>query len=89
MSEPKQNWIEKVTATCDFHREALRQAHNNNTKWTLQSTATALNKSIGKISEQLMLGEALKTHRKQLEKFKNETDALEFWRQRRKELRMM
>lgn len=85
----KPNWIERVETTCAFHREALRQANEKGTKWTLQSTATALQRSIGRISEQLMLGEMLKTHRKQLEKFKNETDAVEFARQRKKELRMM
>ena len=85
----KQTWIERVEETCNYHREALRQANVNGTKWTLQMTATALKRSIGRVSEQLNLGEMLKTHRKQLEKFKNETDAVEFMRQRRKELRMM
>lgn len=85
----KPTWIDKVQTVCDFHREALRQANNNGTKWTLEATAKALGKSIGRVSEQLMLGEGLKTHRKQLEKFKNETDAVDFMRKRKKELRMM
>lgn len=89
MTEPKHKWIENVETTCTFHKEALRQANEKGTKWTLESTAKALNRSIGRVSEDLQLGEMLKTHRKQLEKFKNVTDAIEYMRNKKKEMRLM
>lgn len=50
------------------------------------ATAKCLNRSIGSVSQYLMLASWLKTHEKQLKRFKNAKDALEFVRNKKKEM---
>ena len=80
MSEqPK--FIEKARETYKFHRSK----RISNEKWTTVQTAKALRRSIGSISEDLLIARWLKTHEKQLEKFKYAYEALEFIREKQKE----
>lgn len=80
MSEqPK--YIEKARETYKFHRSKLL----SNDKWTTVQTAKALRRSIGSISEDLLIARWLKTHEKQLEKFKYAYEALEWIREKIKE----
>jgi hypothetical protein len=81
MSEqPK--FIEKAKETHSFHRSKCL-SHN---KWTVAMTAKALRRSLGSISEDLLIAKWLKTHDKVLEKFDYAYEALEFIRKKKKEL---
>ena len=80
MSEqPK--WLEKAKDTYKFHRSKCLLEN----KWTTVKTAKALRRSIGSISEDLLIVRWCKTHEKQIERFKYAYEALEFAREKQKE----
>jgi len=80
MSEqPK--WLEKAKETYRFHRSKLL----SHEKWTSVKTAQALRRSIGSISEDLLIARWCKSHEKQLEKFSYTYEALEFIRKKQRE----
>ena len=81
MSEqPK--FIEKAKETYKFHR-AKRLASD---KWTTVQTAKALRRSIGSISEDLLIAKWCKTHEKELERFKYAYEALEYIRNKKRDI---
>lgn len=80
MSEdPK--WIERAKETHRFHRSKLL----SDDKWTTTRTAKALRRSIGSVSEDLLICRWLKTHEKELLKFEYAYQALEFIRDKQRE----
>jgi hypothetical protein len=82
MSEKQQQkWIIKAKETYKFHRSKLLSTDD----WTLNMTSKILKRSLGSISEDLLIAKWLKTHEKQLEKFEYMYEALEFIREKQKE----
>lgn len=81
----KRDWIERAELTSAYHKEKLRSNINHK----VSDTAEQLKRSKGRISEDLMIVEWLKTHRKQIEKFKTMIDALNYIREKKKELRLL
>lgn len=80
MSEqPK--WIEKARETYKYHRSKLL----SNDDHTVAKTAKYLRRSFGSVAEDLLIARWLRTHEKQLEKFKYAYQALEFIRDKKKE----
>ena len=77
-------WLEKATATYNFHRSKLILDN----EWNITKTARALRRSIGSIGEDLMIARWYKTHRKQLERIDNAYEVLEFIRKRKKEMEL-
>jgi hypothetical protein len=77
----KQTWIERAKETYAFHRS--KRLLNN--KWSIILTAKALRRSIGSISEDLLIARWTKTHSVQLEKFNYAYEALEFIREKQQE----
>jgi len=75
-------WIEKAKETYKFHRSKLLSED----KWTAAMTAKSLRRSLGGVSEDLLICRWCKTHEKQLEKFKYAYEALEFIREKQREL---
>ena len=67
----------------NFHASQLRE----DSSWTMEKTAKALHRSIGSISQDMLLASWLRTHEKQLRRFSSAKDALQFIRSRKKELR--
>jgi hypothetical protein len=80
----KQHWVTKCIDIHNFHVSQLRSESN----WTVEKTAKALCRSVGSVSQDLLLASWLKTHEKQLKRFRNAKDALEFVRSRKKEMRI-
>lgn len=80
----KQSWIERAI---DIHKFHISQCKDD-PSWTQEKTAIALNRSMGSIAQDLMLASWLKTHEKQLKRFTNQRDALEFVRSKRKEIQL-
>ena len=74
----KQTWLERVKATEEYHQSQLRL----NDKWRMEHTATALQRSLGSISQDLKIAGWLKTHEEKISKFKTFTEAIEFVRQK-------
>lgn len=77
--QPK--FIEKAKETYRFHRDKLM----SNDKWNTAKTAKALRRSIGSISEDLMIARWCRTHEPQLMKFRYAYEALEYIREKMKE----
>ena len=80
----KLNWLEQAKEIHRFHRSKLLL----DSKWTIAYTAKALKRSLGSISESLMIAKWCKTHEPILEKFDSAKEALKFIRQRKKELEL-
>lgn len=78
----KQHWITECIDIHNFHVSQVKA----DSGWTVLATAKCLNRSIGSVSQYLMLASWLKTHEKQLKRFKNAKDALEFVRNKKKEM---
>jgi len=79
----KQHWISKCIDIHNFHVAQIKSEPN----WTVEKTAKVLCRSVGSVSQDLLLASWLKTHEKQLKRYKNAKDALEFVRGKKKEMR--
>ena len=79
----KQSWISKCIDIHNFHVAQIKSEPN----WTVEKTAKALCRSVGSVSQDLLLASWLKTHEKQLKRYKNAKDALEFVRGKKKEMK--
>lgn len=55
-------------------------------RWTLTDTAENLGRSLGSISEDILIASWLKTHADKIKSFKNQRDALAFIREKKKTL---
>lgn len=82
----KPTWIERAIEIRHFHVQCCK----DDSKWTVAKTAQALNRSIGSVSQDLLIASFLKTHEKQLKRCSSMRDALAYVRsiQREMELRL-
>ena len=83
-SPMKQSWMERAKETRKFHSSKLKE----NSKWRIQDTATALKRSLGSISDDLLIANWCKTHQKQLERFDYAKEALAFIREKETQMLM-
>jgi len=79
----KEHWINRCIEIHKFHVFQLKSEPS----WTVQKTAEALQRSIGSVSQDLLIASWLKTHEKQLRRFGSMRDALSFVRARKREIR--
>lgn len=86
MKQPpvKRNWIDKCVDIYNFHITQLKEERN----WTVEKTAAALNRSIGSVSQDLTIATWLRTHEKQIRKFTCAKDALEFIKNKKREMKV-
>lgn len=82
----KPTWIDRACEIKFFHVQCCK----DDPKWTVAKTAQALNRSIGSVSQDLLIASFLKTHEKQLRRCNSLRDALAYVRsiQREMELRL-
>lgn len=89
MSEPAHkhliqlSWQERVKGIAHYHAVRCKE----DPKHTLELTASELNRSIGRISEDLTIASWMKTHPR-VEKFKNPRQALDYIKMKKRELRI-
>ena len=76
-------WQERVRAVAKYHSSRCREDDDH----TLAKTAAELNRSIGRISEDLTIASWMKTHPR-VEKFKSTSQALDWIRMKKKEMRL-
>lgn len=82
MSENKEPpFLVKAKETQNIHAANLK--HNDD--WTLKKTAKALSRSIGSISEDLMIVRWWRIHPRRVENFTTASDCLEWIRDKEKE----
>jgi hypothetical protein len=79
MKEP--DWLKKARETAEYHRR--QRLLNGTKKWTLSQTAKTLRRSVGSISEDLLITRESKVY--DLEKFECQYEALDFIRLKKKE----
>jgi hypothetical protein len=84
MKQPpvKQHWITNCIDIHNFHVSQVKAESG----WTVEKTAKILCRSTGSVSQCLLLASWLKTHEKQLRRFRNAKDALEFVRAKKREI---
>jgi len=80
----KKGWIDIAIEIQYFHITQCKDEPD----WTIEKTARNLNRSIGSVSQYLLIANWLKTHEKQIRRFKSINDALEFVRSRQREMRL-
>lgn len=78
MTLVKLSWLDRALAVYKLHAQCLK----DDSGWTIQQTAVTLNRSIGSISQDLMIARWTFTHENQLRRFKSQRDALEFIREK-------
>lgn len=83
MKQPpvKLNWLERAVQVHNYHVAQCRDESG----WTLDKTATALNRSTGSVSQDILVASWCKTHEKQLRRFRCMKDALAFIRNKKAE----
>lgn len=74
------HWLSRSILTYNYHAKQLKE----NPNWTLRATARTLKRSLGSVSEDMLLASWSKTHRPQLERFETAKEALEFVRERKR-----
>lgn len=77
-------WVERVKHVAIIHASHLKE----NSKWTIDDTAKELNRSKGRISEDLMLARYMRTHPR-VETFRVVQDALEYCRKIKREQKLV
>jgi len=77
----KEHWLDRAIQVYNFHIKQIKDEHN----WTMQKTATILNRSIGSISNDITIANWSKTHEKQLRRFKSARMALDYIHGKEKE----
>lgn len=89
MSDPvKISWIDRAKQTHQFHCQRIRVNKDKDIKWRLKDTAKALGRSVGSISEDLLIASWLKTHSEQLKRFDFAWEALRYIRLRKEEMQL-
>lgn len=82
MSEAQPKFLIRAKETYKFHRSKLLSED----KWNTTKTAKVLRRSIGSVSEDLMIARWCRSHEKQLEKFKYAQEAIEWIRDKQEEI---
>lgn len=80
----KQHWIDRAVDIRRFHIQQLKDESH----WTVEKTARLLNRSIGSVSQDLLLASWLKTHEKQIRRCSSLRDALSWIHARQKEMQL-
>lgn len=82
----KPNWIDRAIQIRKWH---VQQCRDDST-WTISKTADALNRSIGSISQDILIAEWMMTHEKQIRRCGSMRDALAYIKglKREQELRV-
>lgn len=81
------DWLDTVKETYKLHIDNLTTAHNAyGKKWRVRDTANLQKRSVGMVSEDLLIAQWLKTHSSTIESFEYRSEALEFIRKRKHHL---
>lgn len=80
----KKHWLDCAIEIANFHVRMLKDESG----WTIEKTATALNRSTGSVSQYILLASWSVTHEKQLRRYRSMSDALSFVRGRMRENKM-
>jgi hypothetical protein len=77
----KQHWLDRAVQVHNFHVSQCKSESD----WTIAKTAEALNRSIGSVSQDILIAKWTKTHEKQLRRLKSMRMALDYVKSKEKE----
>jgi hypothetical protein len=80
----EKEWINRAKETYNFHRHMKASGSD----WTLAHTSKSLKRSVGSVSEDLLICRWLVTHERQISDFEYARDAIKFIRKKRRELEL-
>jgi hypothetical protein len=80
----KIQWLDRCIETNKFHISQMKDEQH----WTIQKTAESLDRSVGSISQDILLANWSRSHEKELRKFRTMSDALEFVREKEREFKL-
>lgn len=75
------HWIERAKEIRSFHIQQCKDESG----WTIEKTARLLNRSIGSVSQDLLIASWSRTHEKQLRRCSSMRDALSFIKNKQNE----
>lgn len=78
----KLNWLDRAVQIHNFHVANQKEEP----KWTLEKTAEALNMSTGSVSQNLTIARWVRTHEKQLRRFRSMRDGLNYIKNKQTEM---
>jgi hypothetical protein len=79
----KLNWLDRAIQLHNYHVSMCK----TEPRWTIEKTAQDLNRSLGSVSQDLTIASWVKTHAKQLRRFKSRNDALHYIKVKKAEMR--
>jgi hypothetical protein len=85
--EIKLNWLQRAIKVNEFHRRCVMNKVSGEYH-SIRDTAELLSRSVGSVSEDLLICSWLRTYPTQIESFHTASEALKFIRDKRKELRI-
>jgi len=80
----KSHWLDRAIQVYNFHVNQLKEESG----WTIKKTADALNRSVGSVSQDILLANWSRTHDKQLRRYNSMKDALSFVKAREREFKV-
>lgn len=80
----KTDWFARAVDINKFHASQLK----DEPKWTVAKTAQALNRSIGSVSQDLLIAQWGLTHEKQIKRCSSMRSALDYIHQKQREQRL-
>lgn len=78
----KLGWLDRAVHVHNYHINLCREEK----EWTIEKTAKSLNRSIGSVSQDITIASWVKTHEKQLRRFRSMKDALEWVKDKKREM---
>lgn len=79
----KLNWLDRAVNIYNYHIGMCKQEKS----WTIEKTAQSLNRSVGSVSQDITVASWVKTHEKQLRRFHSLSDALEWIKEKKREMK--
>ena len=79
----KLGWLDRAIQVYNYHIGLCR----GEKAWTIEKTAKSLNRSVGSVSQDITVASWVKTHEKQLRRFRSMKDALEWIKDKKIEMR--
>lgn len=79
----KIGWLDRAVQVHNYHVQLCKDEK----QWTIEKTAKSLNRSIGSVSQDITVASWVKTHEKQLRRFRSMADALGWIRDKKNEMR--
>lgn len=75
-------WLERAISTYNYHCSKLEKHEG----WTIEDTSKILRRSLGSISEDILIASWFRTHENKIRECKYAKDALEFIRSNKKRM---